>query len=273
MLLVFDTYGGLCNQFFDIDNAVNFCIHHKIKFTFRYCSFRDDNNLSNFFNKPFENLFNTKFLEKYDLYIPYNNLSLNEENTYNFLHSRRCVEGIINPNIDILTQLNEINKEYIVLKQFWSAVSANNVTVKIQNEKICEYILPNDAIMNEYNKIKSELIKGDYNFIHYRYEIDFIAHFHINNMESLNQIIDRVKNNFKNPNLPIYVATTNIKKLNIPLNTILSKNEENLKDYNFEQKAFIDYLFGLGSCEVYGHKQSSFSNMLNWLKLTNNFYN
>ena len=40
-----------------------------------------------------------------------------------------------------------------------------------------------------------------------------------------------------------------------------------------EEKAFIDYMFGYDSVEVFGHNKSSFSVILNNLKNTNNFYN
>ena len=45
-----------------------------------------------------------------------------------------------------------------------------------------------------------------------------------------------------------------------------------LMDFNFEQRAFIDYMIGLHSVECYGHKNSSFSHMINNLKGTDNFY-
>ena len=43
-------------------------------------------------------------------------------------------------------------------------------------------------------------------------------------------------------------------------------------DLNYEQHAFIDYMFGLNSVECYGHKNSSFSCMINSIKQTNNYY-
>jgi hypothetical protein len=42
--------------------------------------------------------------------------------------------------------------------------------------------------------------------------------------------------------------------------------------YNYEEKAFIDYMIGLNSSEIYGHSKSSFSYMLNGIKGTNNYY-
>ena len=43
MILIFDTYSGLCNQMYDIFSAINFCHIHNIYFTFRYANFRNNN--------------------------------------------------------------------------------------------------------------------------------------------------------------------------------------------------------------------------------------
>jgi hypothetical protein len=45
-----------------------------------------------------------------------------------------------------------------------------------------------------------------------------------------------------------------------------------LLDLNFEQRAFIDYMFGINSIECYGHSKSAFSVMINTIKHTHNFY-
>ena len=31
MIIIFDTFGGLCNQFYDINCGINFCIINNIK--------------------------------------------------------------------------------------------------------------------------------------------------------------------------------------------------------------------------------------------------
>jgi hypothetical protein len=88
----------------------------------------------------------------------------------------------------------------------------------------------------------------------------------------------RLQPNFTNPTLKIYVATTNIQDLIVNkyiLSQIITKNETELKNnfnFNFEELAFIDYMIGLHSNEVFGHKKSSFSVMLNSIKSTNNYY-
>ena len=80
----------------------------------------------------------------------------------------------------------------------------------------------------------------------------------------------------KNNNLKIFIATSNIKNLidlnNCKYKNLIYKNDDMLLDLNFEQRAFIDYMFGLNSVECFGHRQSSFSVMINRIKQTNNYY-
>ena len=64
MLLIFDTNGGLCNQFYDIVNGINFCLKYNIQFTFRYCAFRNYN-LNSWTQTPFEKLFDCTFFKQY----------------------------------------------------------------------------------------------------------------------------------------------------------------------------------------------------------------
>jgi hypothetical protein len=274
MIIIFDTFSGLCNQFFDIYLGINFCINNNIKFTFRFCSFREKN-LVVWNNEKFEKLFDLSFLKKYDLYIDFKTIenNINENNTFNF-YGDRCI-NIFKNDDDIL----KIDKEFIILKQFWSIIVLSVVVNKIQEvEQIYPLLLPSNRLIKVYNTIKSKILNTDeqYNFIHYRYEQDFIACFKCS-VEALKPIILNIKQKFKNPNLRIYIATSNITKL-IDLNDtelnnmILTKNEDELTEYNFEELAFIDYMFGLNSNEVFGHSKSSFSHMLNNLKGQNNFY-
>jgi hypothetical protein len=269
-IIIFDTYHGLCNQMADINSGINFCIIHNIKFSFRFCSFRNNNNLTVFYNEKFENLFDISFLEKYNnLYVNYDTLNLNHENTYNF-------NGLKATQLFTHNYLNEIiniKKEFIVFKQFWTVYDFKNII-----DNVSRSILPSQRILNEYNKIKHKIINNNeqYNFLHYRYENDFIKHFKCS-VDDLKNVILNTKTKFKNPNLKFYIATSNIKQI-INLDDpelrdiILTKDENELTDYNFEELAFIDYMFGLHSNEVFGHSKSSFSHTLNVLKNTSNFY-
>lgn len=271
MIIIFDTCCGLCNQFYDIISGVNFCLINNIKFSFRYCSFRE-NNLVNWYDQPFEKLFNLENLKNIinysNLYVDYESLQLTNENTYNLIG-----ETAINLLTDnFLDEIMNINKEFIILKQFWAIYKFKEIIITLH-----PHILPSNRLMNIYNQLKPNIIHDNepYNFLHYRYEHDFTNHFNLK-IEDLKTIILRIRNNYKNPNLKIYIATNNIKNLiniNDPeLSDIIFKNDDEMNDYNYEEKAFIDYMFGLDSVEVYGHHNSSFSGILNNLKNTNNYY-
>jgi len=269
MIIIFDTYGGLCNQFYDIINGINFCLVNNIHFTFRYCTFRN-NNLINWVQCPFEKLFDLNFLNKYELYINYNDImdKITNDNCYNF-NDKLFSRDVFNDD-NILDQFIKLNKEYVVLYQFWCLYNFKHFI----NNMIQFDIRPCNNIMNKYIEIRNNIIGSEpYNFIHYRYEHDFVDYFKIN-IESLDILISNIK--FKNNHLKIFIATSNIKNVidlnNSKYNNIIYKNDDMLFDLNFEQLAFIDYMFGLNSVECYGHSKSSFSGMINNIKKTCNYY-
>lgn len=277
MILIFNTYSGLCNQFYDVNGGINFCLQNKIKFTFHCASFRNDD-LTSWHDVKFTDLFDDLFLRSnYDiseLYVDYYSLSplLNNDNTFNLDNKLRAI-NFLNKDNDILEQLNALNKEYIVLKQFWAVY---DFTKMIKN--IYPLLKPNKKLSDLYSEIKKKLLHNEYNFLHYRYEPDFINHFKITDMMSLDELITNIK--FKNNKAKIYVAASNInyllKKISKKnIGKIIYKNEEELDlkfKLNFEEKAFIDYMLGLDSLEVFGHSKSSFSHVINDLKGTNNYY-
>ena len=272
MILIFDTYSGLCNQFYDVQCGINFCLVNHISFTFRFASFRN-NDLTSWYNVPFSELFDTCFLSKYSLYIPFHEIhpKLNNNNTYNYNNTVCCNKFLSRENI--IEQLNNLQKEYIVLKQFWDIYLFKQIV-----EDVNRLLIPSKKIMNKYDEIKKELSleNNNYNFIHYRYEHDFVNHFKLTNMKNLIDIIE--ENPFQKKELKIYIATTNLDKMiqtngNFLKYQIVFKKENNLVEWNFEEKGFIDYMIGLNSLQVIGHKNSSFSVMLNNLKATNNYYN
>jgi hypothetical protein len=269
MIIIFDTYGGLCNQMYDIQCGINFCIINNIKFSFRNCSFRNTD-LVSWHSQIFDKLFDISFLTNYNtLHINYDTLRLNRENTYNY--ESEC--AILLFTKDYLNEIQNIKKDFIVLKQFCAVYNFQKIV-----DNVIPILSSSKRLHELYKKIKNKIINSDeqYNFIHYRYEKDFTRHFNIE-VKTLKPLILDLKHKFKNPNLKIYIATTNICKL-INLNDdelrdiIISKNENKLLHYNFEEKAFIDYMFGLNSKEVFGHSKSSFSHMLNSFKNTSNYY-
>jgi hypothetical protein len=264
MTIIFEAYGGLCNQIHDINAGINFCIKHNLKFSFRYASFRRDDLVS--WNKvDFDKLFDISFLDEFELYIDYKKLNLNKENTTNFEENKRCVEMFTSDNI--IAEIEKNEKEHILLIQFCPVYY--NTTICIIPK-----LLPSKNIMQVYNTIKNNLNPNNepYNCLHYRHEHDFINHFKIANLPKLEGLLENI--NFKNKNNKTYIASTNIKNLinikNHP--NAIFKNEDRLQNLNFEEKAFIDYLFGLGSEEFFGHPNSSFSVLVNNLKQTTNYY-
>lgn len=225
----------------------------------------------NWTNSPFENLFDLDFLYGYKLYVNYHDIEnkLTEDNCHNL--DGKILSHILFKKNNILDQLIELNKIYIVLSQFWSLYEFRDF---IYNN-IHMNIYPSKNIMKIYTEIKNNIIGDEpYNFIHYRYEIDFVTHFKID-IKSLDNFIKNIK--FKNNNLKIYIATSNIKNLldlnNCEYKNLIYKNDDILMNLNYEQRAFIDYMFGINSVECYGHKNSSFSCMINNMKKTANYYN
>ena len=273
-IIIFDTFCGLCNQFVDIHKGINFCLKNNIKFTFRYASFRKDD-LVLWYNVDFDRLFDKSFLKQFDLYVDIHTLDLNCNNTLNYDSSLHA-PSMLDSKQDILSQINNMNTKYIVLRGIFSLLEDIPIVKNIYPE-----IVPSPEIMRIYINIKNELslTNKKYNFIHYRYEHDYISYHKITDLPSLGYIINNIK--FKNSNNPIYIASTNIPMLlkdvkmpEIDNKSILYKDEniEEINRLNFEQRGFIDFMFGKNSDELYGHIKSSFSNILNELKGTKNYY-
>jgi len=172
MIIIFYTWGGLCNQFYDINCGVNFCLINNFKFSFRNCSFRNKN-LVSWTDEPFDKLFDiSPIIKNYKhLYVNSSELELTDENTYN-------IDGILAIHLfkkDYIEELGEIKKKYAILKQFWSI----NLFSTIKDPDIYSKIKASPRIVSLYNKVKSKLLDNNekYNFIHYRYEVDFTNHF------------------------------------------------------------------------------------------------
>lgn len=265
-ILIFDTYCGLCNQIYDIQYGINFCLKYGIKFSFRYASFRN-NDLVSWYNVKFEEIFNPSFLKQFDLYIDYETLNLTKENTYNF-DDNIITDVMLNNTIgNLLT----IDYKYIVLLRPYFIFQKNNIQL---TTNILPMILPAPKLVTIYTNImkKLKLRYNQYNFVHYRYEHDFRSAYKLN-IISLKNVLDTIK--FKDNLISTYVASTQLKELlksNDIEHTILFKDEDKLIGLNFEQCAFIDFMIGRYAKEVYGHSRSSFSHVLNQIKGTSNFY-
>lgn len=271
MILIFDTYGGLCNQMYDIHYAINFCMNYNISFSFRYSSFREKNDLTKWYDMPFHSLFNDSFI-KTNLYIPIDKLELNNENTHLIDNKIRAINWLDKDRL-LLSQLDALKKKHIVLRQFWSVCPPISETVNF-----FEIILPCKKIKHLFKEIQKDLPKK-YNFLHYRYEDDFIAHFRIKNHKKLCYLLENIK--FRQE-LSIYVGAFEINQipgryLSKPIesfpNVIFKDQIKNINSMNFEELAFIDFLIGKNAIQIYGHSNSSFSNLLNIAHNTNFYYN
>ena len=280
MILLFDTSCGLCNQLLDIQCAIHFCVKHNIEFSFRYCSFRNKDDLRLFFNKPFHKLFDDKLFYHFKNYKNINkiNSNINKNNTYNLINPKRSVELFSNEN-ELLEFINENKYEFIILPQFFSICNFND-----HQKKYYHKIKPNKFLFSIFMNLKNSLLPKKYNYIHYRYENDFTEYFNLNYTISIDSLLNRL--NFKNKNLKIYIACSNLKELSKSIylsndiysyKNIIFKDDRfekyNINYLNFEEKAFIDLLIGVNSNEIYGHSKSSFSSMLNLFKSTSNYYN
>lgn len=271
-ILVFDLHCGLCNQMLDIYSIINFCLQNLYKFSIRYCSFRNSDLIS-WTNVKLNNLFDLSLFKKFNLYIDFEKYLINEltnENTHNFNSNIMSFE-IYNKKI-INERLLNINKKYIVIKSFFSLYDFNDSYTDIY-----KMIKPSKKIFDKYIELKNKLFNRNekYNYIHYRYEKDFTSHFKINYLIDINNLINNLQ--FKDNSLKIYIASTNIKKYIFTenLNKVIFKDQNDpiLENLNYEQKAYVDFLFGLNSEEIFGDNRSSFSTILNNVKNTKNFYN
>jgi hypothetical protein len=56
------------------------------------------------------------------------------------------------------------------------------------------------------------------------------------------------------------------------MKNIIYKSAKITDGLNFEEAAFIDFMIGKEAAEVYGHHNSSFSVLLNFSNVTNNYY-
>ncbi len=271
-ILIFDTYGGLCNQMYDIQAAINYCLAYNIQFSFRYASLRNPHNLYQWFDIPFEELFDTSIFTQFSLYKPYSSFNCNAENTYNFDNQIRAIEWL-NTDRSILPQLEHVQKKHIVLRQFWSIPC--NISEQCNMFSI---IAPCKKLRKIFEILVDKHLPVKYNLIHYRYEEDFNAHFKIENPLKLHDIIHHIT--FKQKDLPIYIAANDVRS--IPPNllspsvdkfeNIIYKKGTNTDNLNYEEAAFIDFMIGKKAQQVYGHHNSSFSFLLNSSHSTHYYY-
>lgn len=280
MILIFDTWNGLCNQILDIQCSIHFALKYNYSFTFRNCCFRKED-LKTFYPQKFEKLFDIQPFLKFPNYVKFQNIemNINDTNTYN-KEGLRIFSFVKNEDeLQKHIHIQENKKfQYFIITQMFPICDFS-----IHKNKFYNRIKPAPHLFSIYLHFKKEILPSHYNYIHYRYENDFTHFFNIHHVRSIDSLILHQK--FKNKNLKIYIATSNLKSLSNTLyltnnvydyKNILFKDDyiiQNKLNYlTFEEKAFIDFLIGLSSCEVIGHTKSSFSKLLHLYKQTKLFY-
>ena len=265
--LVVDTYAGLCNQKFDIQSSIAFATKHNYNFCFRYCSLRYDN-LTSYYQVDFGHLFDRSVFQNISGHVEFKTIDLNDGPIWNSA-GKRAVELIKSCN-----EIHEIaeSHSFIILKQFWPIFNWNEVKSNYIQIK------PSPHIYNKFLEIKENLPEK-FNFLHFRYEHDFVNFFSKSNLIThfphLHDIL--TADLFEDNTLPLYVAASNVQLIFSNLPSEKSKNiiftdEKKIIEFNFEESAYLDFLVANFSEQVFGHSRSSFSVAINKQKRTSNYY-
>jgi len=270
-VLVLDSFSGLCNQMMDIDSLVKFATQNGFQFAFQHCSLRHPN-LTSWSSAPFGTLFDEEYLQELPGYLSYRELLLKGAKIWNS-EGKRLIQLIKNSKEVIEIAMNY---DFLFIKQGWPVLGFPEVGLDLTKR-----IKPSLHILKEYKKLRLN-VPEKYNFLHYRYEHDFVSHFSSQSpaitFPILQQILDA--NLFSNTNIPIYIAASglaNLPKSHLKEDITKQKNiiftdEKKIEGFNFEASAYLDFLIGEQAVEVFGHSRSSFSHYLNNLKNSKNFY-
>jgi len=288
MILIFDSIGGLSDQKKNITSAINFCNENNFKFTFRNATCRPINDPTVYRLYNFNEFFDPNTFSIYKNYVIYDTIknNINHDNTYDFFKEKIVGKCFRNEYKDYLKDIKnniknillDCKKEYVIIGgSFWSYYGY------VYDENIIHNIIqPSSKIVKKYNEIMNKLNCKEYNFIHYRYEEDWSNLLNRQNKIYKRPLLDTLIENIKfKRDLPIYVCTSCIEKLHDnkwmlkPLteySTILYKNENDMVDFNYDECGYVDYLIGKNAEELYGFSYSGFSQNLNKLKGTKNYY-
>ena len=272
-ILIFDTSAGLCNQIWCIQATVHFCNTFNIKFAFRYANFREGT--YGFLKVPFNKLFSNKSFINNINYIKFRNIKddITDINSIDLSLIREHNDKYID---DILYNYQNVDKKYFIVgNAFWTYY-------KFKDDNILKYLVPPKTIMNIYKKVKKDIGNRKYNIIHYRYEDDMKSYVNSLNKEFYKPKLDILlkKKLFKNNKLCTYICSHNVENfykfglIEKPLNkyNIIWKNIKECSELNYEENAFIDFLIAKDCKEFYGFSNSSFSQVINNLKNTDNYY-
>jgi hypothetical protein len=271
VVLILDSYSGLCNQMMDIESLVGFAVKHQYRFCLRHCSFRNPD-LVSWTPSEFGSLFDENQYHDLPGYLCWHKIRLNSGEVWNS-DGRRLIELIKTSE-----ELHKIAYEYnfLVIRQGWPVLGFPKTGFDLGLK-----IKPSKRILSKYKSIRDKLPQN-YNFLHYRYEHDFTSHFSAENPENSFPILQKILDAklFSDTDIPIYIAASSLATL--PKShlkgdireqkNILFTDEKKIDDFNFEASAYLDFLIGEQAVEVFGHSRSSFSHRLNDIKKSKNYY-
>jgi len=297
-ILIFNLSGGLTDMKKNLISITIFCETNNYYFTIKDCCARpqdihfdkiiDENIKKNKYMYDVKELFDEKTFFIYKNYISYDNIKnkISDINTFNF-YSIYNVHSIFSDNLKRNYLIENHKKiiydstkefEYIYMGNHFYFINPIDINKYLCDIEFHKSVIPNKKIIDAVNSFLNE-VKYAYNFIHYRYEKDMVES--VNKASKFkNILLDDILNLnfFKNNNLPIYIATTDIE--NFYENKLSLKK---IEDYNnifynknkftfFDENAFFDFMIGLNSLEIIGFSFSGFSISLNNLKKTQNYY-
>lgn len=266
-VLILDTASGLCNQMMDIETFASFCVANGYRFSFRHCCFRNKD-LTTFHHVEFQSLFDVSSFKNLPKYSYYSELDFKGSKVLDALPPE------IKTSLEVIDFLKSVEGKYshIFMRQFWPLFDYKNS--KIHGDIRIE---PSKKIKEFFLSLKSRLPKR-YNFLHYRYEHDFLEHFKITDKEMTGtHFQDLIQKNIFKHDLPIYLSCSSPLHVlkNIPAQyskNIFYNDETSHPNFNFEESAYVDFLVGEASEEVVGHSRSSFSQRLMRSKSTGTYY-
>lgn len=296
-LLIFDLGGGFNDMIKTLISIIDFTSKHSFQFTIRYCTCRPQDNTKtvpevikkNCNRYEVTNLFDEKTFLIYDNYVSYHKIKdeVTKENSYDF-HRDKIMGNLFNADkklyMDDITKnlssiLKKCDKKYIIVSSGFCFYAKTCRILEKWNKEFYDTLIPNEKIIDEYNNIMKD-IHEPYNFIHYRYEEDMRGLATKTQGEYYTPPLDVLLENnlFKNNTYKIYVATSTIEQLHdknlmqkeVGCYPSLLYKKSNL-DY-FDENAWVDFKIGIGAEEIFGFSSSGFSDTLNRLKGTRNYY-
>lgn len=297
-IYIFNLIGGLSDIIKDLQTICDFTQKYDLLFSIATCVNRPVNDPTLFKSHDANNLFDlTEMFQNVKNYVFYDTIKNNvmKINTHdlNIKYKKLLWTNDANKKL-ILNSLLETLKfshEYVLVTSsiwWWYNVNVNYKGFRIDNTFTLKYgtdniyIKPSQKIVNRFKMFKERIGDLQYNFLHYRYEKDWLKHMNKHRLIYVRPTVDNLLENLPyKQKLPIYVATSDIyelynkklmnKKLTEYTN-IIYKTKEESEGLDYDECGFLDMLISINSAEVYGFKISGFSMNINNFKQTSNYY-